>query len=707
MPPRPEFTLLANPPEPVAPRRPSRLLDRAIEATPVIAVVLIALFIAVLMAVVDRDEREETRLSVIRDALWVEQALRFQIQAGRDVIERTALDIAGGLDDEGVAARLRAFIATHPEAAEVVWRRADRSARVAVPLAAGDPAILPEAAQAADIARSLGRSTFGAVAHPGPTEARGASNKIHMAVPVWRGVVSEGTLVVAYDLDRLLQQHVPWWIAQNALVSLVDRDGVELAHRSTVRAGMPALRHTISFDPPFPGLDLTLVPIRTGSNLTYDLLVAVICGLSLVAAVSIFALSRHLKRRIAAETGLTEAHAFRKAMEESLTVGMRARDLDGRISYVNPAFCRLVGFSAEELIGHMPPMPYWVPDLIDETLARHDALATGAAPPQQQFETRFRHRDGRVFDVMVYEAPLVDAAGRHCGWMGSIIDITDAKRRAERERTEAETMVRTSRLITMGEMASTIAHELNQPLAAIASYAAGCANLLADPAADRTLIAEALGKLEREAQRAGRTLKRVHEFVRKRDPRIAALDIGTLVQDVAAFAAADLKKSGTEVALALAPDLPAVAADRILIEQVLLNLIRNGAEAMRDAPPPRRLEIAVTVLSSDDEPGFDAPGRTEVAIEVADRGTGIAPDLRARLFEPFLSTKAEGMGMGLNICRSIVELHRGRLALVDRTGGGTIARVTLPALANPPAALPAAEARTDDPAADKRTREPA
>ncbi len=164
-------------------------------------------------------------------------------------------------------------------------------------------------------------------------------------------------------------------------------------------------------------------------------------------------------------------------MEASLTVGLRAKDHDGKVLFVNPAFCKMVGYAAAELVGHYPPMPYWLEDIHAEVLRRQEASG-GVRPSPHSFETRFRRRDGTIINVQVYEAPLIDSSGIHQGWMGSLIDVTDQKRAAEQARVQVQALQQVGRLVTMGEMASMIAHELNQPLSAIASYATGSLNLL-------------------------------------------------------------------------------------------------------------------------------------------------------------------------------------------------------------------------------------
>jgi two-component system sensor histidine kinase DctS len=195
-----------------------------------------------------------------------------------------------------------------------------------------------------------------------------------------------------------------------------------------------------------------------------------------------------------AEQALRSEYAFRKAMEDSLMVGMRARDLDGRVTYVNPAFLQMVGFSAEELIGREPPMPYWAPEEMETDLLLHNKVLEGKAP-HEGFEIRLMRKDGSRFDALIYEAPLIDADGRQTGWMGSIIDVTERKHAEELARQQQEKLQVTARLVTMGEMASTLAHELNQPLAAITSYNAGCLNKLESGNFTAVQLKEALGKL--------------------------------------------------------------------------------------------------------------------------------------------------------------------------------------------------------------------
>jgi two-component system sensor histidine kinase DctS len=356
-------------------------------------------------------------------------------------------------------------------------------------------------------------------------------------------------------------------------------------------------------------------------------------------------------------------------MEDSLTVGMRARDLDGQVIYVNPAFCKMTGFSADELVGQTPPMPYWAPEQIDETYAIHQAVLAGEAPPDG-FEITFVRKNGERFHALIYEAKLIDGYGQHTGWMASILDITERKHAEELARLQQEQLQFTARLVTMGEMASTLAHELNQPLSAIASYNTGCLNMLERPGCQAQDIRPALEKISVQAQRAGKIIRRVHDFVRKSEPKRAPCALGEVIEDCLGFIEADARKHRIRIDCQI-PELPPIPADRLMLEQVLLNLIRNGMEAMAATPESERILDIRTEA-----------GETELRISVADRGCGIAPEIRDKLFSAFFTTKPEGMGVGLSICRSIIEFHRGRIWAEDNTrsptGSGTIFIFTLP-----------------------------
>jgi C4-dicarboxylate-specific signal transduction histidine kinase len=252
--------------------------------------------------------------------------------------------------------------------------------------------------------------------------------------------------------------------------------------------------------------------------------------------------------------------------------------------------------------------------------------------------------------------------------MGVANDITDRKQTAEISRQQEERLQRTSRLITMGEMASTLAHELNQPLSAIANYCAGCVTRIEASKGTRDELLTAMKKASFQAERAGKIIRRVREFVKKSEPRRHAVPIADVLDDALGFADIDARRVGIRIVADVAPGLPPVFADRIMIEQVLLNLIRNGLDAMAETLPDERL-LVVRVR---------ACGPRAVEVSVIDRGHGLDEDSRNRLFTPFFTTKAEGMGMGLNICRSIIEFHDGRLIVDANPEGGTIFSFTLP-----------------------------
>lgn len=249
----------------------------------------------------------------------------------------------------------------------------------------------------------------------------------------------------------------------------------------------------------------------------------------------------------------------------------------------------------------------------------------------------------------------------------SATDVTE-RRAAEASHREREARLEaTARLVSVGEIASSIAHELNQPLAAISSYVQGCVRRLRAGGADPQALAGALEQAGEQAERAGQIIRRVRDFVQSRQPVLAALDLNALVTRAVRTAARETERDGLRVVQRLAPDLPPAQADGVMLEQVILNLLRNARDAMRAASAA---DSALEVITAAGDDGT-------LVVTIADRGPGIAAEVAGRLFEPFYSSKPEGMGLGLNICRSIVEFHGGRLWTTPREGGGAEFHFTL------------------------------
>ncbi len=620
---------------------------------PLVSIVALLGLVVALVWLINRSDVERVRTKLATDALWVEQTLRFQLSVDEDMLVRLAQEGLGGTAPDLLETRTRLHIAANPEVLSVIWYDAAGATVHAVP-GRGAPAD-----------RSLVGLLQGArVVSTRPVYGQISGDTVTFAM---RPSDDGGVVTVTIALPLLLERHIPWWIAEQYSVQLLAADGSTLAERASRPPAPGTQAHSISFDPPLRGTVLRIAPYAPSAAFANTLILVAIAGLAGFSILALFALYRNANRRRQAEARLQGEIAFRRSMEDSLTVGLRAKDHAGRILYVNSAFCNLVGWPAGVLIGHAPPMPYWAPDQMEETLARQQALARGGAR-SQSFESRFRHRDGREIEVQVYEAPLIDAKGVHRGWMGSVIDITEAKAATRRARAQDENLARTGRLVTLGEMASSLAHELNQPLSAIASYAAGGLNLMQQGRGDPALLTGALEKMQVQARRAGQIIRGIQGFVKKHEPRFAAVALEDVVQETLGFIAADARENRVQLEADLAPVAP-VQADRILLEQVLINLIRNGIEAM---PQTRRHGDQLTVTLRPAEAGG-------AVIEVADQGVGIAPEVDGHLFDAFTSTKSEGMGMGLNICRSIVELHRGQLTHRPRPGGGTIFTVSLPA----------------------------
>lgn len=616
------------------------------------------LFIAAVVALLwlsDRADNEEQRATLISDMLWLEQNLRFALIHNEELLGQIGPSQAGNAS--AFEAHARTLVGNQTGLVRVLWldpAGTPRAGPIGTPTGAPDDG-------SGRLALSVGKPVYGSAYDSG-----GNQWQFDVHVPIFTNGQPVGIVVGSYSLQRMLEESVPWWLAERYRIVVVDAGGKTYAARSKVEAPAADGGYQLAFDPPGRGLALEATPYRSPPPLAGRLLSAALVVLAVAVLWSMWALRRHTQRRLAAEQALRDEHAFRKAMEDSVQTGLRARDLEGRITYVNPAFSTMVGWSAEELIGCKPPMPYWVDAEIEATRALHDRILAGEGP-ERGFEVSFKRRNGEIFPVLIHEAPLIDANGRQTGWMSSIIDITDQKRTAELARQQEERLQATQRLIAMGEMASSLAHELNQPLAAIAGYNAGCANMLTAGNANLADIEAALAKSTEQAQRAGRIIRRIYEFVRRAEPKSEPCDLVQLSDEVIALVEPDARRQGMRILRDFEPSLPDVQGDRILLRQVILNLIRNGIEAMRDAPPERRT-LAIDAACDGDQ----------VHLQIVDRGHGIPDEVAARLFEPFFTTKAEGMGMGLNICRSVVEGHKGRLWIEAHPQGGSIVHVLLP-----------------------------
>jgi PAS domain S-box-containing protein len=758
--------------------------------------VAVGAFILAMIALVwllQKRDFDQQMTALARDVQWAEQTLRLHMQSDQEFLQELAREASGGkVGSAEFQARAAPYLAINPHLSSISWIDADRNIRIAVPSASGERRLAgsfarDEQAQGFIAARNADRPVYGGTyigERFGPT--------FELFVPIRRGSDFLGTMVAAYPVSGILRYLVPTWFSEKYHLSFTGAGGRSLAENSAARPRDEGLNYSLDFDPPGNGMQLRVAAYRIDAGFAKTLPILLIAGLSLLVVWSLWSLRNNLARRVRAEDALRAESNFRKAMEESMPTGMRAIDMQGRITHVNAAFCKMVGFAAEDLIGATAPFPYWIPeDLAEQEQSLRQSLA--GETPRGGIESRFRRMNGERFDVRVYEAPLVDASGRQAGWMASIHDITEQRRaRAEleashqrfmtvldgldaaiyvagleadeilfanrafkniygydavgrncwqvtsachpdparfiaaarklaphqtplelhdielqnslngrwyqlRERAiqwvdgrvvrmeiatditdrmnmeelnsrQLDRLQQTSRLITMGEMASSLAHELNQPLSAIANYNMGCVNRLqANDYRPEELLA-AMQKASVQAERAGKIIRRVRDFVKKSEPNRGAVQIAEVIDEVIGFAEIEARKAGVRIDVSVPPDLPAAYADKIMIEQVVLNLVKNGVEAMHDTPRSER-QLAISARAN---------GKDFIEVNVADRGSGVTVEQSERLFAPFYTTKAEGMGMGLNICRSIIEFHHGRLWTVANPGGGSVFSFTLP-----------------------------
>lgn len=742
---------------------------------PNLVLLLFMLALAGFVWLLHKNEQDERQDSLIEDILWQEQTLRLDLSSQQTQLSDLARALANqDLSENDFSVKSQFLLSTNQEITGMVRLTADNQPEWHVPTLAIDTLnrlmIQPQAQDALHNMQLTGRPTYS------ETFPTATGDRIFILfVPILQGRTYKGALATAYSLKTMLQVHVPWWIARKHQISVVDLDGHTLASKFDQLQARSDVTHDLSFDPPGHGLLLRATSYQTSSPILPRVLIGVLVALAVVMVWTMWALGRHMRERLAAERALREETAMRRAMEDSIVSGIRATDLEGRITHVNRAFCEMTGFSEEELLGCSMPMPYWAPEQAEECAAMYRAVLAGQVP-SSGYSMRFMRKNGERFDVRVYASPLIDGQGRHTGWMGSLYDITELKRErealkasherfvtvlngldaavtvisvdtrellfsnlrfrtwfglndinrpfciipllplhpeepqvdgevwdaqnrrwyhvqrrqsvwvdghpvwlaitnditdrklaVEREQQQAERLQHTSRLISMGEMASSLAHELNQPLAAISSYSTGCRNLLANQAPpDWAPIRQALDKISAQAQRAGSIIRSIREFVQRREPKLATVRLDELIDNVLALLDSELRKRPVALRQQRAA-LPPIQADRVMLEQVLVNLIKNALEAMAEVPANVR---SLTLQTRRDG--------EEIIISVADRGPGLSEEEKSQLFVPFYTTKGEGMGMGLNICRGIIEYHHGRLWVEDNPGGGCRFLFSLP-----------------------------
>jgi PAS domain S-box-containing protein len=540
-----------------------------------------------------------------------------------------------------------------------------------------------------------------------------------------------------------------------------------------------------------PNLTLRIDTYPPPTNLTFRMLIGVVIGLCAFVIWSLWSVLKQMQVRQEAEASLRTETSFRNAMENSTPVGIRAHDMEKRITYVNRAFCEMTGWSAKELVGLMPPFPFWPDSRREELVEKMNRALQSEAVAKTGIEGAILRRDGSQILTRTFIAPLINEKGKQTGWVTSLIDISEPTKIREeltasqerfvtvlegldaavsvvdlendkllfanrfyREnfgddskghfklvgnsnnletlhdvaedlqdsppgiptsflyqeseseevqlddgsnkwfevrrrfipwvdgrlaqlliatdtsiRKEADDLARqqeqrmqfTSRLTTMGEMASSLAHELNQPLSAISNYCMGVVKRLEgnnDPDLNKEIL-PALEKASEQAHRAGTIIQRIRGFVKRSEPQRKSSSLIEIINDAVGLVEIEAHRHRLNITSDLADNLPEVNVDPVLILQVLVNLLKNALDSVREAYPlSSRWSAPPVNISADlDTSTFPAMMR----IRVTDSGGGIAESVIERMFEPFFSTKADGMGMGLNICRSIIESHHGRL----------------------------------------------
>ena len=785
--------------------------DRYATLGPLLSVLLFLAAIISAFWYLRNEEFEREQEAVKRDTEVAQQAIRLRLIENQEQLVRIAREIVTGtLDRQGFLQQAADFTQERPEITGLIWISADRKSIASYSAASfppetgisatDTPSSLPVEgiASAPEIAFSSARDQRQTVYSPAFADSFG--NPVFQAqIPLLDRISFSGTLIAEYSLERLVRYFVPEQVSGRHAIALLDAQDHILASTVMTQPGTaqkrPSIVHEVPVAPVGNGLVLRGLGHRTSIGLISNTLFWMVVALSGLTVWMLLGTWRHMARRLQMQTALVSETNFRRAMENSMLTGMRAMDLEGQITYVNPAFCAMTGFGEADLIGQRPPFPYWPLDRLEENGRLLVQELQGKSPPGG-IEVKVMRKDGSIFDARMYVSPLVDPKGQQTGWMTSMTNITEAKRIRDQlsasherfttvlegldtavsvlsvqrsellfanrsyrlwfgadskghallagddsslpyattsddavddlgglptqelteagsdsreifvaslqkwfevrarylqwtdgrlaqmliatditERRRAETLAAsqaekaqvTSRLVTMGEMASSVAHELNQPLTAITNYCNGMVTRVTNDAIDKSDLIAALQKTSRQAERAGQIIHRIRAFVKRSEPQRQVASAQSIVDDAVDLAGIELRRRNVAIHTYVAQRLPPLLADPILIEQVVLNLLKNSAEAIDNAhlPPARRnIELRVVPLRTPDEGDV-------IEFTVTDMGPGLKEEVIARMYEAFFSTKADGLGIGLSLCRSIIESHRGRIKATNLYNGET------------------------------------
>ena len=774
--------------------------DRFAALAPLAAVMMFLAAIVAAFWYLRAEEAEREQEALRRDVEYAQQRVRLRLLERQEQLMRIARDISNQeLERAEFVNRAEALISQYPELQAITWideRRKIRASHAAPTLpsqqlrVAGELLKPGETADTYGLARDLQQPVYAQ-----PAAAKGdASPLLQLQVPLNNQGKFAGVVLGEYSIDSLLRYGTPTEVLARYAVTLMDARnqvlaGTPLPPRNPATQLLPwtpkANEYEVPVSPVGNGLVLRAQAYRTSLGVVGSGLFWLVGTLSAMTAWMLIATWRHTRRRMQAQQALVAETNFRRAMENSILTGMRALDMEGRITYVNAALCQMTGWSEAELVGLKPPYPYWPKEDHESLHAKLRDELSGRSG-SGGFQVRVQRKNGTLFDARLYVSPLIDAHGQQTGWMTAMAAITEpnrvrqqltaaherftivlesldasvsvaplgseellfanklyrqwfgsqtaghlqlvaqagvlpvasnsgvddedglmglptdpltsarsenaeiylpdlgkwlevrsrylnwvdgrlaqmviatditprrlAEEQAERQAERAQSV---SRLITMGEMASSVAHELNQPLTAINNYCSGMVSRIQSGQITEEALLSALQKTAHQAQRAGQIIQRIRAFVKKSEPNRTLADVHSMVSEAVELADIELRRHNVRLTHYIAARLPPVMADTILIEQVLVNLMKNGAESIQHAQrPPSGRSVELRVVPKHTEEG------EVVEFSVQDTGKGLAPEVLERLFEAFFSTKQEGMGMGLNLCRSIVESHQGRM----------------------------------------------